>query len=79
MGETLDFDPATGRIKVDVKNRFALGDKLEIIEPQGNQDMILEAMWNMNGEPIDVAMPVNKAQDIVANAAKSAAKKDRGI
>ena len=30
------------------------------------------------GEP-NVAMPVNKAQDIVAAAAKSAAKKDRGV
>jgi putative protease len=40
---------------VDVKNRFAIGDKLEIIEPQGNQDIVLDAMWNMSGEPIDVA------------------------
>lgn len=31
------------------------------------------------GESEQVEMPVNKAQDIVANAAKKAAKKDRGI
>jgi putative protease len=38
-----------------VKNRFSVGDKLEIIEPDGNQDVILESMWNMQGEPITVA------------------------
>ena len=31
------------------------------------------------GEPQAVSMPVNKAQDIVAKAAKSAARKDRGV
>ena len=40
---------------MDVKNRFSLGDKLEIIEPEGNQDMVLDAMWNIKGEPIEVA------------------------
>ena len=55
VAETMDMDLATGRVKVDVKNRFSVGDKLEIIEPQGNQDIVLDAMWNMSGEPIDVA------------------------
>jgi putative protease len=55
VGETLDIDSASGRIKVDVKNRFSVGDKLEIIEPNGNTDVVLTEMWNMNGEPIDVA------------------------
>jgi len=30
-------------------------------------------------QPVDVGMPVNKAQDVVAQAAKSAMKKDRGV
>ena len=55
VGETMDSDATTGRVKVDVKNRFAVGDKLEIIEPQGNQDVVLQNMWNMKGEPINVA------------------------
>ena len=55
VGETLEIDAASGRVKVDVKNRFSVGDKLEIIEPQGNQDMVLEQMWNTKGESIDVA------------------------
>jgi putative protease len=55
VGETLDVDHATGRVKIDVKNRFSVGDKLEIIEPNGNQDIVLDQMWNLNGEPISVA------------------------
>jgi len=35
-------------------------------------------MFKGAGQP-DVAMPVNKAQDIVASAAKSAMNKDRGV
>jgi hypothetical protein len=35
-------------------------------------------MFKGAGQP-DVGMPVNRAQDIVAAAAKSAAKKDRGV
>jgi putative protease len=48
-------DHATGRVKIDVKNRFSVGDKLEIIEPNGNQDIVLDQMWNLSGEPISVA------------------------
>ena len=55
VGETLEIDSVSGRVKVDVKNRFSVGDKLEIIEPQGNQNMVLENMWNMKGESITVA------------------------
>jgi hypothetical protein len=39
-----------------------------------------EIIFKGEGEPAQpVAMPVNKAQDIVANAAKSAMNKDRGV
>ena len=55
VGDTLDIDSNTGRVKVDVKNRFSVGDKLEIIEPNGNTDVVLTEMWNMNDESIDVA------------------------
>jgi len=55
VGETLETDPASGRVKIDVKNRFSVGDKLEIIEPEGNQDMVLERMWNTKGESIEIA------------------------
>ena len=55
VGEIVEIDPTLGRVKIDVKNRFAVGDKLEVLEPTGNLDITLEAMWNTKGEPIDVA------------------------
>ena len=55
VGEVLEYDQASGRAKVDVKNRFAVGDKLEILEPEGNHDITLDAMWNLKNEVIDVA------------------------
>ena len=38
-----------------VKNRFAVGDTLEIINPKGNIDVPLDRMENKAGLAIDVA------------------------
>ena len=43
-----------GWATVEVKNRFAVGDTLEIIHPEGNQTIVLKAM-RRNGEPADTA------------------------
>jgi putative protease len=51
----MEIDETAARVKVDVKNRFSVGDKLEIIEPEGNQDIVLDEMWNLKGESIQVA------------------------
>jgi hypothetical protein len=55
-------------------NQPPLSNVLEPLAP-GTEDPIVYK----GGDPIDTAMPVNKAQDIVASAAKSAAKRDRGV
>ncbi|MDO5626413.1 MAG: tRNA 5-hydroxyuridine modification protein YegQ [Pseudomonadota bacterium] len=44
-----------GWAEVETKNRFAVGDWLEIITPQGNRTMQLQVMKNAQGQPIDVA------------------------
>ena len=44
-----------GWAEVEVKNKFAVGDHIEIIHPSGNQIVKLEAMRNMDGDPIEVA------------------------
>lgn len=44
-----------GLAEVKVKNRFAVGDKLELMTPQGNLNLRLEALENTRGEAIDVA------------------------
>ena len=53
VGQVSAID-ADGWATVDVKNRFAVGDTLEIIHPQGNQTIVLQAM-KRGGEAADVA------------------------
>lgn len=40
---------------IDVKNRFALGDELELMTPAGNRRMTLDLLCNSRGEPVSVA------------------------
>ncbi|MBQ0931484.1 tRNA 5-hydroxyuridine modification protein YegQ [Ideonella sp. 4Y16] len=46
---------ADGWVEVETKNRFAVGDQLEIIHPQGNRTITLSAMQGAEGEPLSVA------------------------
>jgi putative protease len=55
VGEISRIDTQQGLAEVVVKNRFAVGDKLELITPNGNQDFILDAMQNQHGQVIDIA------------------------
>lgn len=42
-------------IEVEVKNRFSVGDILELMTPAGNVSFAAEALQNPSGEPIEVA------------------------
>ncbi|MBP8780964.1 MAG: tRNA 5-hydroxyuridine modification protein YegQ, partial [Alicycliphilus sp.] len=53
VGEVRGY--ADGLAEVETKNRFAVGDRLEIIHPQGNRQVLLEKMFNLDGEPVQVA------------------------
>lgn len=53
VGQVCAID-AEGWATVDVKNRFAVGDTLEIIHPGGNQTVVLSAM-RRQGEAAEVA------------------------
>jgi putative protease len=55
VGDVLSFDATRGLAEVRVRNRFAVGDWLEIIHPQGNRDVQLTAMENIEGQPMTVA------------------------
>jgi putative protease len=46
---------ADGWAEVETKNRFAVGDWIEIITPQGNRTVQLQVMKNAEGQSIDVA------------------------
>jgi putative protease len=54
-GEIVAYDPTTGLASIDVKNKFAVGDKLELILPEGNQDIIVERMEGMYGQEMQEA------------------------
>lgn len=44
-----------GIAEIDVKNKFQVGDKLEIIHPSGNRIIELNEMRNLEGEALTVA------------------------
>lgn len=44
-----------GWAEVETKNRFAVGDRLEVIHPSGNRVVELTAMQNQDGQAIEVA------------------------
>jgi putative protease len=53
VGEVLSTKE--GWAEVETKNRFAVGDTLEIIHPPGNRAIVLEQMKSLEGESIQVA------------------------
>ena len=46
---------ANGMAEIDVKNKFQVGDKLEIIHPSGNHIVELKEMHGLKGESLTVA------------------------
>ncbi len=55
VGEIIDYDASEQMATVDVKNRFAVGDSLELILPEGNKPFTLAAIRSHKGEAMDVA------------------------
>ena len=55
VGEITGYDPATGLADVLAKNKFGVGDRLELVLPTGNRDIILEAMTDKEGIPMTTA------------------------
>ncbi len=49
VGEVESYDAESGIAVIDVKNKFAVGDSIELMTPQGNQTIILEAMTDEKG------------------------------
>ena len=55
VGDIGLYDPERGLCEIDVKNRFSLGDRLEIIHPDGNFEVTLDRLENGEGLPLGVA------------------------
>jgi len=49
VGEITGYDPETGLANVLAKNKFAVGDRLELLLPEGNRDIVLESMLDKHG------------------------------
>ena len=54
VGDVTGYD-SDGLAEIEVKNHFAVGDRLEIIRPQGNLELVVDAMRNADGEAVTVA------------------------
>lgn len=55
VGDITGFDEASGMAEIQVKNRFQVGDCLEIIHPSGNQIVELTQMQDSKGKPVFAA------------------------
>lgn len=55
VGEITSSDEASGLTSVDVKNKFSVGDQLELIMPDGNLRFSLEMMEDEHGNAMEVA------------------------
>lgn len=53
VGDVLGVE--NGWARVDVKNRFAVGDRIEVVHPSGNRDLTLARMLADDGSEIAVA------------------------
>jgi len=54
-GEIRHYDADSGLAMIDVKNKFSVGDRLEVILPEGNQDIIVEQMRDKYGNAMQEA------------------------
>ncbi len=55
VGEITAYDAATGLAEVAVKNKFAVGDTLEVMTTKGNRLVTLEGMQDGNGNAMEEA------------------------
>jgi len=56
VGEIKSYDQDKGLAEIDVKNKFAVGDKLEVISPQGNHTLELAHMEDLKGNAMTEAL-----------------------
>jgi putative protease len=55
VGEVESYDAASGMAVIDVKNKFAVGDSLELMTPQGNRMFTLQGMSDEKGHAMTEA------------------------
>ncbi len=73
LAQSLDINVTPDNVE-EIIGQPPLSSVLEPMQPDST-----EIVFKGAGQQVAPGMPVNKAQDIVANAAKSAMNKDRGV
>lgn len=74
VAEVAGLDPATGLYRALVKNKFRVGDEMELVSPAGNARFRLHEMRDREGRPLDeapgggweVLLPLPAAADAMA-------------
>ncbi|SFH85845.1 putative protease [Modicisalibacter xianhensis] len=56
VGEAVSYDAERGWLEVAVKNRFVVGDTLELMLPGGNRRFTLETLETRRGEAVSAAL-----------------------
>jgi len=54
VGDVLAYG-TDGLAEIEVKNKFSVGDRIELIHPQGNLELVIEVMQNKHSGPVSVA------------------------
>jgi putative protease len=52
VGDVVDWDATTGQAVIRVRNRFCVGDSIELLHPAGKEIFRLEQMWDKDGQPL---------------------------
>ena len=55
VGEVLTQETRPGMLRLAVKNRFSVGDRMELMLPAGNHRFTLEHMEDRKGRPVTIA------------------------
>ncbi|HCU85360.1 MAG TPA: U32 family peptidase, partial [Methylophilus sp.] len=55
VGDVVDYDVERGLASIQARNKFAVGDRLQLIHPSGNRDIVVEQLFDKRGEPVQQA------------------------
>jgi U32 family peptidase len=76
VGEVIGFDAATGMAEIEVKNKFGVGDAIELMTPAGNRALTVTRMWDVrsgaetgeapgSGHRVRIEVPVDPTADSI--------------
>ena len=55
VGDVVAYNVDNGWADIEARNKFAVGDRLQIIHPTGNHDIVIETMLNKKGQQVKEA------------------------